>query len=91
MERPIHTKCNIENGIFKIVYKSLYWGLGHMERPIHNKFHSYVCIPTLNMITKNYLQRSTGFGSSHRNQIAILGSWAHGKSDSHQSNIIFRI
>ena len=44
----------------------------------------FACILTCNMITKSYLDRFTGFGTSHINQISILGTWAHVTSNSNQ-------
>ena len=67
-----------------ILVKSVYRSLGHIERPIRNKFNIYACIPTLNNTTENYPHRSTGSGTSHSSQIGILGSRAHGTPDSHQ-------
>ena len=55
-----------------------------MQRPIQTKFPIEACILTLNVITKNYLDWFTGSDSSLISQIVILGSWAHGTSDSHQ-------
>ena len=57
-----------------LMYKSVYWGLEHMERPIHTKYDIYACIPTLNNTTENYPHGSTGSGNSHVSQIGILGS-----------------
>ena len=67
-----------------IEVKSVYWGHGHLERPIRTKFNIQSSIPTLNNTTKNYPYWSTESGTSHRSQIGILGYWAHGPSDSHQ-------
>ena len=36
------------------------------------------------MITGNYIDRFTGSGTYHIDQIKLLGSWAHGPSDSCQ-------
>ena len=55
-----------------------------MESPIRRKFDIYACIPTLNMITKNDPDQSTGSGKTHISQMGILGSRGHGASDSHQ-------
>ena len=67
-----------------IKVKSIYWGLGHMERLIQIKFVIKACILTLNNTIKNYPHRSTGSGTFHISQIGILASWAHGTSDLHQ-------
>ena len=32
--------------------KSVYWGLGHIERRIHTKFNILTCVATLNNTTK---------------------------------------
>ena len=39
--------------VLPIKLKSVYWGIGHMERPIHSKFHIQACILTVNVIIKN--------------------------------------
>ena len=70
-----------------IQVKSVYWGLEHMERPIHTKYDIYAGIPTLNNTTKNYphgSRGSTGSRTSHISEISILRSWAQRTSDSHQ-------
>ena len=64
--------------------KAVYRDIGHMESPIRTKFNISACILTLNNTTKNDSHRSTGSGTSHISQIAMLGSWAHGTSDSRQ-------
>ena len=43
-----------------------------MKRPIHTKFDIWACVLTLNNTTKNFRNRSTGFGTSHTSQI---GNW----------------
>ena len=30
--------------------KSVYWGIGHMERPIHSKFDIYACMLIFSVI-----------------------------------------
>ena len=52
------------------------------------KYHNFdikACLLTLNVITKNYLDRSTGSGTFHRSQIGGVGSLAHQTSDSLQN------
>ena len=42
-----------------IEVKSVYWGLRRMESSIHIKFITSACMLSLNVTTKNYLDRST--------------------------------
>ena len=67
-----------------IIVKSVYWGIGHIERSIRPKLNIKARIPTVNNTTKYYPHRSTGLGTSHINQTGILVSWAHGICNSHQ-------
>ena len=62
----------------------VYWDLGHIESPIRTNVNSKVCIHIPTNTTENYPHRFTGSGSSHLNQVGILGSWVHGISHSHQ-------
>ena len=45
-----------------------------MELPIHTKFNMHACMLTLNVIDENYLDPSTGSGTSHIGRIDMLGS-----------------
>ena len=48
-----------------------------MKSPIHTELN-------MNVIIKKYVDRSTGPGISHISPIGIVGSWAHGMSNSYQ-------
>ena len=55
--------------------KSRNWGLMHTERPIFTKFNIKACMLSLNVITENNLDRSKESGTSHIDQIEMLGIW----------------
>ena len=67
-----------------IYVKPVYWGLWHMERPTDTKFDIKACILTLNVITKYYFNRFSGYGTAHLSQIGIQASCAHETFDSDQ-------